>query len=182
MYLSEGDIRTAFINFKTWCAMSLTTQNKISIKTGYANPAVTSAVLGRKRMHPPLTPPNGNQCCWGLQLGSTASYKEHVQSHENSKWSCHMCKKEFSSNLMTWTHVRSMHKDIYLFKCPECGKGYDQHIKLAYYCEEHHEVKIPYHCTDCREPFLQVKSMTEHAFASKKTQDTSAPNAKWLRE
>ena len=62
-------------------------------------------------------------------FADVTNYREHMRSHEGSKYQCQYCSKVFVAR-KTYKYLKSFHTGQYRFRCNKCGTGFNEKIKF----------------------------------------------------
>ena len=80
-------------------------------------------------------------------FNSKQAHKYHQSHHDDQKFQCNDCGKQFSQKSNLTTHIKGVHTNV-KHKCDQCGREYYNKVSLYSHIKSAHENK-KYHCTMC---------------------------------
>ena len=93
------------------------------------------------------------------QIGDAPKKKE-------IKRDCVRCNIKFRSNQLLYEHLKSVHKEENVFKCPKCFETFSNYNTFFYHKTDHPELlpqELPHQCSVCHLRFTKVKLLVRHS-------------------
>ncbi|XP_071207943.1 zinc finger protein 70-like isoform X2 [Salvelinus alpinus] len=96
----------------------------------------------------------------GKHFDSTESMQEHLQTHIDTRFSCHVCSKRFTVNTELIMHM-AIHEGDKSFKCSYCGKCFSNRSNMNKHIRSHTGEKL-YQCPHCGKGFSSSSNLKVH--------------------
>ena len=93
--------------------------------------------------------------------GVSKDYNFHIRSkHEDVKYACGQCDRQFTRQNNLNTHIRTIHEGV-KYACNQCYKQFTSQSFLIVHTQSAHE-GVKYDCKQCDQQFTQLASLNRH--------------------